>query len=443
MSSVTYLGAQLYRLLAERADAIAKATGCVQRRRKFSGASLLQTLVFGWQQHPDASLEQLASTAATADVLVTDTAVDKRFTPQAARFLHAMLEEACSIVVQAAHDVPLPLLRRFSAVLLEDSSSISLPNELAQIWRGCGGNQDHTAAAVKLHVRWELKRGQLWGPKLTDGRASDRRSPLTEEPIAPGSLSVKDLGYFNLEHIAARRAAGAYTLTRWQAGTALLTPEGKRLLLHKVVPQRVGQMKELPVLVGATRRHPMRLLLLKVPKEVGDQRRKDLLADAQRRGQTISEETLRLADWTILLTDVPAKRLRFEEALVLLRERWQMELLYKLWKSEGVIDEWRTQNPWRVLCELYAKLLGQLLQHWLIVVFAWQDPQRSLVKLAQQVRDTSWLLMDALAGHRSVRSALQVIGRRMRAGCQMNKRKTRPNSAQLLERQAVEWALSW
>jgi hypothetical protein len=318
-----------------------------------------------------------------------------------------------------------------------------LPNELAEIWRGGGGNQDHTAAAVKLHVRWERKRGRLWGPKLTDGRASDRRSPLNEEPVEPGSLSVKDLGYFNLEHIVQRRRAGAYTLTRWQAGTALFTPAGKPLRVQSVVPRRVGQMKELQVLVGATARHPMRVLLLRVPKKVGDQRRKDLLADAKRRGQPISEETLRLADWTIVLTDVPAKRLRFEEALVLLRERWQMELLYKLWKSDGLIDEWRTENPWRVLCELYAKLLGLLLQHWLIVLFAWHDPQRSLVKLAQVVRDTSWVLMDALAGHRSVRSALRLIGRRMRSGCQMNKRKKHPNSAQLLEREAVEWALSW
>lgn len=443
MSSVTDLSEQLYRLLETRADEIARKTGCVQRRRKFSGASLLQTLVFGWQQHPDASLEQLASMAAVGDVLVTDTAVHKRFTPQAARFLHAMLEEACSILVQAAHEVPLALLRRFSAVVLEDSSSISLPNELTEIWRGCGGNQDHTDAAVKLHVCWELKRGRLWGPKLTDGRSSDRRSPFNEEVIEPGSLSVKDLGYFHLERIAERRRADAYTLTRWQAGTALFTPQGKKLPLHDVLPQRVGQMKELHVLVGATARLPMRLLMLKVPKEVGDQRRKDLLADAKRRGQQISEETLRLADWTILLTDVSAKRLRFEEALVLLRERWQMELLYKLWKSDGLIDEWRTENPWRVLCELYAKLIGMLLQHWLIVLFAWHDPQRSLVKLAQVVRDTSWVLMDALAGHRRVRATLQLIGRRMRSGCQMNKRKQRPNSAQLLERQAVEWALSW
>ena len=443
MSSVAYLSEQLFHLLEKRADIVAKETGCVRRTRKFSGASLLQTLVFGWQQHPDASLEQLASVAELHDVEVTDTAVQKRFTPKAAQFLHRVLEEACSLVVQAAQDVPVALLRRFSVVILEDSSSIALPDELAEVWQGCGGNQEHTAAAVKLHVRWELKRGRLWGPALTDGRASDRRSPFTEEEIVRGSLEIKDLGYFQLDHLEARRAAGAYSLTRWQAGTALFTNDGKKLSLADVLPPRVGQLKELPVRLGARHWLPMRLLMLRVPKEVGDQRREDLLRDAQRRGQTVSEETLRLADWTILLTDVPAKRLRFEEALVLLRERWQMELLYKLWKSDGRIDEWRTSNPWRILCEVYAKLIGVLLQHWLIVLFAWHDPQRSLVKLAKVVRDTAWLLMDALAGHGSVCSALRLIGRRMRSGCQMNTRKNHPNSAQLLEHEAVEWALGW
>jgi hypothetical protein len=65
----------------------------------------------------------------------------------------------------------------------------------------------------------------------------------------------------------------------------------------------------------------MRLLMLRVPKEIADKRRQDLLADAKRRQQAISEETLRLADWTILVTDAHAKRLPFQAALVLLRER--------------------------------------------------------------------------------------------------------------------------
>ncbi len=443
MTSVAYVSEQLKRILQERANELAKQTGCIQRERKFSGAVLLQTLVFGWQQHPDASLEQLASTAELGEVSVTDTAVGKRFTPQCVAFLHAVLEEMSSVVVQAAHDVPIRLLRRFRAVILEDSSSVSLPNELAERWRGCGGNQDHTAAAVKLHVRWELKRGRLWGPKLTDGRTSDHKSPFNDEPVQAGALYVQDLGYFDLQRLAQRHQAGAYSLTRLHAGTALFTPSGQSLCLEDVLPPRVGQMKQMHVLVGAKQRLPMRLLLLRVPKEVGDQRREDLRRDAQRRGQTLSEQTLRLADWTILITDVPAKHLRFEEALVLLRERWQMELLYKLWKQHGQIDEWQTANPWRVLCELYAKLIGALLQHWLIVLFAWQDPQRSLVKLAQVVRDTSWTLMDALAGGRRLPATLRLIGRRMRSGCHMNKRKKHPNSAQLLERQSVEWALSW
>src|SRR5713226_5960111 len=235
MMSVAYLSEQLYHLLEERADEIARETGCVQRQRKFSGASLLQTLVFGWQQHPEASLENLASVAGLHEVRVTDTAVHKRFTPKAAAFLHRMLEEACALVVQAAQDVPVALLRRFSAVILEDSSSIALPDELAEVWRGCGGNQAHTAAAVKLHVRWELKRGRLWGPALTDGRTSDRRSPFTEEEIVPESLEIKDLGYFQLDHLQARRRAGAYSLTRWQAGTALFSDDGKKLALADVL----------------------------------------------------------------------------------------------------------------------------------------------------------------------------------------------------------------
>jgi Transposase DDE domain len=443
MTSVAYVSGQLQRVLEERACVLARETGCIQRQRKFSGADLVQTFVFGFQQHPHASLEELASTAEIRDVSVTDTAVDKRLTPACARLLHAVLEELTSVVVQAAQAVPIRLLRRFSAVILEDSSSIALPDQLEECWRGCGGNQSHTAAGVKLHVRWELKRGRLDGPRLSDGRASDHASPFNAQEVVPGSLFVEDLGYYAHERLAQRRQARAYSLTRHRAGTVLHTPKGKRLAVEDVAPKRVGQMKEMHVLVGAHARLPMRLLMVRVPKKVAEKRREDLLADAQRRQQPISEETLRLADWTILLTDAPAKRLRFEEALVLLRERWQMELLYKLWKQHGQVDEWHTADPWRVLCELYAKLIGLLLQHWLIVLFAWQDPQRSLVKLAKVVRDTGWTLMEALAGHRSLRSALRLIGRRMRSGCQMNTRQKHPNSAQLLEQEAVEWALSW
>jgi hypothetical protein len=194
------------------------------------------------------------------------------------------------------------------------------------------------------------------------------------------------------------------------------------------------------VLVGQQQRYPMRLLMVRVPTEVAEQRRQNLLKDASRRARPVSAHALELADWTILLTDVPSKRLRLEEALVLLRERWQIEWLFKLWKQYGHLDEWRTTHPWRVLCELYAKLIGMVLQHWLIVLLAWHNAQRSLVKLAQVVRDTAWTLMEALAGQRDFAAVLHIIVQRMRAGCSMNTRRKHPNAAQLLK-DGLNWSI--
>jgi hypothetical protein len=84
------------------------------------------------------------------------------------------------------------------------------------------------------------------------------------------------------------------------------SPEGKPLKLDPLLPQQVGQTKELWVRVGDEHRHLMRLLILRVPEDVAERRRADLEADAKRRGQPVRERAWTLADWTILLTDVPA-----------------------------------------------------------------------------------------------------------------------------------------
>src|SRR5712691_1196173 len=190
MTSIAYVEQQLHDVLEERATVLARELRCIVRQRKFSGADLVQTLVFGFGQHPHARLEQLASTAAVRAVSVSDTAVHDRFTEQSAQLLHAVLEEMTAVVVQAAQPVPLKLRRRFTAVIIEDSSTIALPDEVEAQWQGCGGKQAHTAAAVKVHTCWDLKRGRLWGPTLTSGRTSDRRSPFNQEPALVGSLSI-------------------------------------------------------------------------------------------------------------------------------------------------------------------------------------------------------------------------------------------------------------
>ncbi len=55
MMSVSQVESSLKHIFEERADILARKTGCIKRHRKFSGADLLQTLVFGWLSHPDTS----------------------------------------------------------------------------------------------------------------------------------------------------------------------------------------------------------------------------------------------------------------------------------------------------------------------------------------------------------------------------------------------------
>lgn len=196
MENVSQIEQSLKQILEERANVLARETGCIERQRKFSGADLVQTLVFGWLSHPDASLEMLASTAAIREVYVSDTAVHNRFNESCARFLHAVLEEMVSVLVHAEQPVPLELLHRFSSVVLEDSSSITLPKELADCWQGSGGGLGGGEAAIKLHVRWDLTHGHLFGPRLTDGRVSDQCSPFRQMSLSAGSLYIADLGYF-------------------------------------------------------------------------------------------------------------------------------------------------------------------------------------------------------------------------------------------------------
>lgn len=153
MDSRAHVEEALNTILQERACILARETGCIIRQRKFTGAILAQTLIFSWQQHPQASLEQMASMAEIADISVTDTAVHERFTPACAEFLRRLLEEMSAVVVQAAQPVAIELLRRFPAVMLEDSSVISLPPELHEQWSGCGNQNQSEAASLKLHVR--------------------------------------------------------------------------------------------------------------------------------------------------------------------------------------------------------------------------------------------------------------------------------------------------
>jgi hypothetical protein len=124
MTSIPRLSGILRQVFGEEANRLAQETGVIQRQRVFSGASLLRLLVLGWLKNPQGGPSFLARVAGSLDLTVSKQAIEDRFTLVTATWLLAVLRRAVQQLV-CAQAVSLPLLRRFSAVLIEDGSTIT------------------------------------------------------------------------------------------------------------------------------------------------------------------------------------------------------------------------------------------------------------------------------------------------------------------------------
>ncbi len=436
MTSIADLAGLLTEVLETMPNQVARAHGCIQRQGKFTGASLVSTLVLGWLGNPQATLEELAQMAAACGVEVSAQGIDQRFSAPLVAVLRDVLAHAVGQVV-TGDPVALPLLERFTGVYIQDCSTISLPAALASAWPGCGGQAGVGTAAIKLGVQLDLLAGQLDGPHLGSGRTHDRRVLSAAAPPPAGSLWMADLGLVTIQRLRTIAARGGYFLTRVTSQTHLTTADGVVWTQRALLEHSGAAHLELAVRLGKAARLPVRLLAIRVPAEVAEERRERLRVTASRKQQALSAERLALCAWSVYVTNLSPEQLTLMEALALVRARWQIELLFKLWKSHAQLATSRSQRPQRVHAELFAKLIGVVLQHWLILTAAWGEPARSLVKLAQVARAH----VVNLASHRATRDQLQheltVLRRCLRAGTRINTRATDPHTYQLLANPAL------
>ncbi len=433
MTSMTCLARSLQTLFTTVADEASRETGFVRRRRKLTGARFAQTLVFGLLGTPDATLRQLQQAAATAGTAATVQAIAQRCTEPAATFLQRLLTHGLSLLV-TGEPVALPLLQRFPAVVVMDSTTVTLPAALAAVWRGCGGSTPEAAQAVlKIQLRYDLRAGGLDVLALQDGRANDTQAPSQPRPLPPGALRLSDRGFFVTAVFRAVVAAGGHFLTHPLPRLTVWHPDATRRRLARFLAARRTPVVDLQLAVGDREPLPCRLIAVRVPARVAEQRRAQEHAAAQREGRAVRTVVLALAPWTVLLTSLAPDALSVREALVLARLRWQVELVFKCWKSGGNgLDAWRTAEPWRALCTVYAKLRGCLVQHWLLVSSCWALPDKSLTAAATTIRARSPTLLTALRrGHRPLRAELAEQRQIITTGCRLQRRRPHPANFQL------------
>jgi len=405
-----------------------RQTRVVIRQRKFTPVALAQTFILGLLRDPHASSADLAVAAAEAGADVSAQAVEKRFTPRLAAFLESLFREAAQQVVASAHTLA-PLLERFSSVILMDSSSIRLPDSAQQQFPSTGG--DGGKAALKLQTRLDLKSGAL-SVQLEAGRSTDGATSLQHVPAQPGSLRITDLGYYCIAVFAAIARQQAYFLSRIQHITTVWVDGQRQGDVVSWLNQQAETCVDQWLAIGTKDRLTCRLIAWKVPPEQAGRRRQRARLDAKQRGRQPTAATLAACDWTFLITNVTAEQLTTREVMVFYRARWQIELLFKRWKSIGLIAELSGKHDVEKMARLWARLCAALIQHWLTVMVGWNaDHCWSFVRVARRAGELVGELIAALCGVWDMAAVLERFALRIGRVSRRNPR-SKPGTLELL-----------
>lgn len=365
MMNIEQTGLTIHRFFTDQVEKVAKATRFVQRASKLTGTVFLQAIVFNSLEKKEMTLSSLAQSCLDLGVSISEQGVDDRIQAESVAFAREMFNLAMERLRQ---EIPLgiELLQQFIHIYLVDSSQISLPKSMSELFPGSGGNA--STASLKIQLAFDYLLGQFEQLELSSGREPDQGYRGHWSIIQPGVLFLMDLGYFVLDTFKAIDTQGGYFLSRFQSQTGLFDQAGQRLELAQMLSRQSEPLQEYEVRMGSRPQHqiPCRLIAVRLSQKVADRQRQKAKENARRHGRTPNKESLKLLDWALFVTNVPAEMLHTEHVPSLYRIRWQIELIFKMCKSFCALDYVSSYRPHRILTEFYARLIGVILTYFLI-----------------------------------------------------------------------------
>jgi len=323
--------------------------------------------------------------------------LDERYNRSAVNFTKSCFNHVLQTLTESETsqlvDVP------FSVVQIVDSTTFKLPANLAAHYVGNGG--DGGPSFVKIHYNYNLLNGLIQDVFITDGVAHDNLYKLgNKEQIQPQGLYIKDLGYYDATYFNNLEKSKAFFLSRGKANAVYYHKNAKgkfdRIDLEKVLPKpgATNELKEVFVGTGKIK-FKARLIFESVPQQVAEQRLEKLKNKAKRsKDKKVSEQSKKMCWFNIYLTNATEQDLPTELVRLIYTLRWQIELIFKIWKSVFNIDKVKKMNINRFECYLYSKLIAILitlhLQNQLkIVLWNEQEIEISEIKASKGIKKNS------------------------------------------------------
>jgi hypothetical protein len=420
---------------------LARQTGWSKRRGKIDSFEFLISLVFG-QLSP--LRQTLVSQAQGLEEPVTRQAIHERYNPSAVAYVQAAFTHTLAQTLDWSPTRPQAqaLQAHFRAIHLLDSTAFDCPETLREIFPSCGGAG--SAANIKVLLRYELITGRLEPLKVLEGKRSDQGQALgLAQRLQREELQINDKGFFDAKAWQAAHQAGAYLLMPLPHSITLWTqaepaaPEQALDLAGTLAASSENRVEWDAVLLGNPGKHragPVRLVAFRLSPESAARQRAGLRESMRTQGRTPSAKALQLAGWLLLVTTAPAAKLPSALMAYLYRMRWQIELIFRQAKSVLRLDKTESENPARIQCEIWARLLCAVL------LFLWHAHANAqcwhqhgseisfekLIRVVQQWGHT--IARVFLKGPEELLQLLRTIWRQLLVNARKGRQKSRTNT---------------
>jgi len=339
----------------------AAASGFYKRKSDFTPAMFFDLLLYCASGSENYSLSQASSKFKTMHGFkLAKQSIDGRFTEGAVAFVKEILKEL--LERQLSKVFCADFLSQFNHVRIKDSTRFVVPEKLREHFKGCDRNRKKSQACVCIQYEYDARSGKILDLNVTDGTRNDATDANeTKTEISKGDLVIRDLGYFNLSVLTGFVGQEANFISRLNTSIFVFEPETTEKIGFKELYDQMCEQKltrcDKQVLVGKGKLEKLRLIVEIVPEQVYQERIRKINKYNKEHGWTTSEEYKARCRFNMFITNVPTEELTIGETMLLYRLRWQVELMFKNWKSVCKIDKIQPMKYERFTCLLFAKLL--------------------------------------------------------------------------------------
>lgn len=288
------------------------------------------------------------------------------------------------------------LLNLFENVYLEDSTCVPLPDYMFDFFPGTV-NQHGATSTARIQLRLELKSGNYSNIDLLHYRNNDQSYASNILPVLNANdLIIRDLGYWSLKVFKEIIKKEAFFLSRFQYQAQIFDLNNKQIKLYKKLKglrKRGVNCLDINVLVGKEERVPMRIIAVKVPQQIEQQRKRKMRKDKLEKR---SDEYMEMLGWCIYVTNIEKEKLGAPAIQQLYGYRWRIEIIFKGWKSNFNLnyffDKKKKFSPPRAIITFYLILtwLSLFFVRWynffLVRIFEKKNKILSLFKFADFIK---------------------------------------------------------